>query len=463
LSYTTDIITGSHSFVIICHNQSYVLNERFEPIRGFFMRRSSMIPPLAALPRLLALLLVLSAAAACGSSSAAPALISESVGVVAAAPIADTVAVSATSRAAAAPAEAAAMREPPAQVAMAAPLAAAEPANQRASQFYNGEIVARAEVNVVAEVGGEVLAVAVKVGDHIRAGDLLVTLDRVRLEAQAAQALAGLEAAQAQLDQLTTPAKAADLAAAKAAVSAAAAAYRTVTGGPTEEDLRLAEAQLRAAQAGVTAAQAAYNRVKGDMNIETRTETLQLQQAKLQVEAAQARYDQLTKGATQDVIAGAYARLAQAQAMLKNLENGPDAEQIRALQAQVQQAEAALYLAQMQVSKADIRAPIAGVVSRVATSPGAMAGSGALMVVLFSEEVEVIIPVEELRAPQLQVGQPATIQVAAYPERFYTGEVAIIAPKLDPATRTLRVTIRPTQAASELLPGMFATVELFAP
>jgi HlyD family secretion protein len=324
---------------------------------------------------------------------------------------------------------------------------------------YTGQIVARAEVNVVAEVGGDVLEVAVDVGDRVAAGDLLVRLDSIRLEAQQAQALAALQGAQAQLELLTTPADEADINAAQAAVSAAAA-YQEATSGASDEDLRFAEAQLRSAQAAVTSAQAAYNRVKGDQNIATRPETLQLEQAKLQVQAAQARYDQVAKGATPDIIAGAYAQLAQARARLINLQAGPAAEQVEAVQAQVRQAEAALYLAQLQVSKAEVRALVDGIVARVPTSAGATAGSGSLLVVLLTGGVEVTIPVEETRLPDLQVGQAATIRVDAYPDRVYAGEVAVLAPRVDPATRTLQVTIRPTEEAAGLSPGMFATVEL---
>jgi HlyD family secretion protein len=349
----------------------------------------------------------------------------------------------------------------PAQVAAALP--AADAAVLIAdSALYNGEVVAQHELNLVAEVSGQVLEVLVEVGDEVAAGEPLLRIDNTVLEVQAAQALAGLEAAKAQLDLLTTPAEEADLAAARASVAAASAAYRNATDGATAEDLRLAEAQLRSAQAGVNAAQAAYNRVKGDLNINSRPEALQLQQAKLQVEAAQARYDQVLKGATQDIIAGAYAQLAGAQALLMNLENGAAAEQIQAAEAQVQGAEAALYLAQMQVNKAIIRAPMDGVVARLATSPGAMVGSGALVVVLLSNSVEVTIPVEEMRLPSLQVGQPATIQVAAYLDKVYSGEIVIISPIVDAATRTVEVTIRPTEEAADLSPGMFATVELLS-
>lgn len=329
-----------------------------------------------------------------------------------------------------------------------------------AATLYNGEIVASDEVNVVAEVGGQVLQVLVEVGDRVAAGDPLVQIDRVRLEAQRAQALAALEAAQAQLDLITTPPDEADLAAAQAGVAAASAAYREATKGASAEDLRLAEAQLRSAQAGVTAAQAAYNRVKGDVNIASRPETLQLQQAKLGVQAAQAQYDKVKIGATQDVIAGAYARLAQAQAGLKNLQEGATTEQVEAVAAGVQQAETALFLAQLQLNKATVRAPIDGIVARITTAPGSLASTGAPLIVLLSTQLEVVIPVEELRLPQLRVGQPAVIQVAAYPNQVYAGEVALIAPKLDPATRTVRVTVRPTGDAADLAPGMFATVEL---
>ncbi len=42
------------------------------------------------------------------------------------------------------------------------------------------------------------------------------------------------------------------------------------------------------------------------------------------------------------------------------------------------------------------------------------------------------------------------------------GEVTLVAPELDPATRTVEVTIRPTEDATLLAPGMFATVELLS-
>lgn len=329
--------------------------------------------------------------------------------------------------------------------------------------LYGAEIVADHQVVVAAQVNGQVTDVTVDIGDVVKAGDVLVRIDSSALEAQAAQAKAGLEAAASNLSLLQDPAKAQDLAAAQAAVTAASAAYTRASNGPTDEERRMALAQLMQAQAAVGIAQAAYNVVKGNPNIGMLPQSLQLQQATLAQEAAQAQYDKLMKGATADLVAGAYAQLESARAQLQRLQDGAKPAQVAAAEAQVHAAEYALYLAQLQVSKATVKAPIDGIVSKVQTAAGSLAGPGAPLLTLLSQDVRVTIPVEEARLSQLAIGQPARISVAAYPGRTFAGAVAIVAPELDPATRTVQVTIRPTDDEGLLAPGMSATVELLAP
>jgi multidrug resistance efflux pump len=154
--------------------------------------------------------------------------------------------------------------------------------------------------------------------------------------------------------------------------------------------------------------------------------------------------------------AGAYAQLANARAQLQRLEDGAKPAQIQAVEAQVKAAETALYLAQLQLNKALVTAPVNGVISRVQTSVGSLAAPGAPLLTMLANEVKITIAVEEARLSQLQLGQAALIRVAAYPDRT----VAIIAPELDPSTRTVQVTIRPTGEATGLAPGMSATVEV---
>lgn len=348
---------------------------------------------------------------------------------------------------------------PPAQADQ--PAAAAAPTGPSGS--YAAEIAADQQVAVSAQVGGQVLEVLVDVGDQVKEGDVLARLDSAALEAQRAQALASLEAAKSQLELLQDPAKAQDVAAANAGIEAASAAYNRAANGPTAEEQRMAEAQLRSAQAAVTIAQAAYNRVKGDPNIGMMPQSLQLQQATLAAEGAQAQYDKLMKGATPDQVAAAAAQIASARAGLQKLLDGAKPAQIEAATAQMHAAENALYLATLQVEKATITAPMDGVVSKLQTAAGAMAAPGAPLMTLLSNDVRVTAQVEETLLPVLAPGQPATIRVEAYPDRAFKGTLAFIAPELDPSTRTVAVTVRPDDTPDNgqglLRPGMSATVE----
>ena len=114
------------------------------------------------------------------------------------------------------------------------------------------------------------------------------------------------------------------------------------------------------------------------------------------------------------------------------------------------------YLSQLQLDKTQVRAPIDGIVASVSTALGAMVAPGNPVAVLMSPDVEIVVAVEETRLADLAVGKPATIRVDAYPDREFAGEVVQIAPTLDPATRTVKVTIRPLDGDGALLPGMFA-------
>jgi HlyD family secretion protein len=222
----------------------------------------------------------------------------------------------------------------------------------------------------------------------------------------------------------------------------------------------MAQSQLFQAEAAVRRAQAAYDQVSWNPLIAALPESLQLQQATLALEAAQAQYDKLVKGSSEDIIAEAYAQVAAARAQLQRLEEGPEEAQIQAAEAQVRQAEAALYLAQLQLDKATLRAPIDGIVAQVNLAVGSMALPGSPALRLRSPTVQIVIAVEENRMAQLRIGQAARIFVNAYPGELFEGTLAAIAPQLDPATRTVRVTVRRIGDATQLTPGMFATVEL---
>ncbi len=325
---------------------------------------------------------------------------------------------------------------------------------------YNAEILPEAQVPVVAEVAGQILELNVDMGDHVKIGDVLAQIDTVLAEAQRAQAEAGLQAAQSQLDLATADPEEADLEAARAAVDAAEKGYNRARQGATTEDRKLVFTQVRQAEEMVKLAQAQYDRIAGNPFAGMMPEAYQLQQATFGLEAAQTQYDKVLKGATADVIAGAYAQLAGAKAQLARLEQGAKPAQIKAVEAGVKQAETGLFLAQTQLDKATVKSPIDGVVAQLMTAKGSMAGPGVPLLALLSEDVKLMVSVEELLLTKLYVGQPVIITVDAYPDREFAGEVVIISPALDPATRTIPIIIRPTGDASDLRPGMFAKVIL---
>jgi multidrug resistance efflux pump len=330
-----------------------------------------------------------------------------------------------------------------------------------ASLTYNGEIMADAIVPVVAQTAGQIQEVKVNVGDSVRKGDALVRIDSTVAEAQRAQAQAALELAQSQLELARTQPKKTDLDAAQAAVSAARAGYNRALQGATDEEKRMALAQLRQAEAAVSVYQGQYDRIANNPFAGMMMESLQLQQATLGKEAAQAQYDKVLKGATADQIAAAYAALTGAEAQLARLQRGAEPAQIRAAEAGVKQAEAAVYLAQLQLDKTAVEAPADGFIYKLDAVEGGMAGQGTPLAVIFSHDAKIVIQVEEPRFGEVSVGQPVAIRVDAYPDRTFEGTVSEIAPTFDYATRTVQVTVRAAgEGAADLKPGMFATVTL---
>jgi HlyD family secretion protein len=326
--------------------------------------------------------------------------------------------------------------------------------------LYTGEIEAAEEITLIAEAGSRVIEMEVKEGDPVTAGQLLLRMDTTTLEAQRGHALAALQAAQSQVELLQLHVSEGDIEAARAAVAAAEAAYQALLHGPSEGELVAAQSRLFQAEAALRRAQAAYDQVSWNPLIGTLPESYQLQQAKLDLQAAQAQYDNLTRPVTEEVITQAYAELAAARAALQRLEDGPQVAQIEAAEAEVRLAETELYLAQLQLEKAEVRAPLDAIVAEAYIKVGETPQPGSPVLRLFSPMVKINILVEESRLAKLRTGQPARIRASAFPGQAFEGTVTAIAPQVDPSTRTVRVTIRPTALDTPLAPGMSATVEL---
>ena len=363
-------------------------------------------------------------------------------------------------------------------------------------------------------VSGIVAEVLVHEGDTVKAGEVILRLRNEQPQAAVAQAEAALAGAQAGLDLLQAgpriqeidSAQAAldgaqaglarlqegtmpqEIAAARATLEAASAALQRLYDGPDKNTRIAAESELSNAEAALAAAQAAYDRVEGRPDAGMLPESLQLQQATNNYEAAKARYDSLfaapeayqvaearaqvkqaeanlarmLKPATENEIAGTEAAVRQAEAQLGLMEAGARAEQVAAAQASVDQAQAALDLAEAALADTELRAPFAGTLAALRVAVGEQAPYGTPIAELgdLSQWVVETSDLAELDVTRVQEGQAVTLTFDAVPGLSLRGTVVRIQPLgVDKVGEvTYKVMIHPEQQDARLLWNMTVVV-----
>lgn len=133
--------------------------------------------------------------------------------------------------------------------------------------------------------------------------------------------------------------------------------------------------------------------------------------------------------------------------------------QYKAIQAQVNQAEAALKSAQSSYQDATVTAPIAGIIGKRYLEVGDMASPGMPLVeIVQKDRVKIIFDVTETDLGKIKLGQTARVIVKSYPDHIFEGTVTAISPILDPMTRMATVEVIVDNPGDQLKPGMFAEV-----
>ena len=129
--------------------------------------------------------------------------------------------------------------------------------------------------------------------------------------------------------------------------------------------------------------------------------------------------------------------------------------------AALQAAEADVALAQARLQKTVIRAPLAGVVGLRAVSVGAYVTPGQRIVELADvDPLKVDFRVPELALGALRPGQAIRVTVDALPGKSFEGEIDAIDPIVDVAGRAIRLRASIPNRKRELLPGLFARVQI---
>jgi multidrug resistance efflux pump len=267
-----------------------------------------------------------------------------------------------------------------------------------------GTLAAVDEVTVSSEADGVVSRILHDLGDRVRAGDVLVELDR--------------EKAQYNLEQQ------------RAALARTLAQY----GAPDPQHLPPGEKtpDVQKANADLAQAKQSFDRAS-QLFKRTLVPQQTLDDAATALQSKQASYD----------------------SSLQNAKN---------LQASIAAADAAMKLADRQLRDTYIRAPFDGYVQRRFVNLGQLVkGSGTpvpVMTVVRIDPLRVTGEIPEKMVPWIAVGQPVEVHVDAYPDKVIAGKMSRISPAVNSATRAFPFEALVPNDGALLKPGTFARLSV---
>lgn len=251
------------------------------------------------------------------------------------------------------------------------------------------------EADLGFQIPGRIERIAVREGDDVVSDEELAWLDRRELRAQRQAAAAQADAARARLRELERGFREEEIAQGRAAA-------------------RAAEQRLRDAERDLERARRLY---EGGA-------------------ISQQRLDGASTGLTL-----AESEHERAQEALRVLERGPRPEQIAAQRSQLAQAEAIVDQLDAALEHAIVRAPFDGIVTIRHREPGETAPAGApVLSVMDPDDRWIRIYVREDEVGRLSLGGSAEISADAYPDRTYPGRVVFIADQAEFTPRNVQTT-----------------------
>jgi HlyD family secretion protein len=305
------------------------------------------------------------------------------------------------------------------------------------------------EVDLSFRMPGHVARMAVDEGDYVTQGQLLAELDQVPLSVRRDQAAAQLDEFQARLASLQLAIEmkenllAAHLKQAEAGLSAADARYQSLKRGSRAEEIAEAKAMRDKAKTEFENRRIDYERMKA-LYEQKIVSASQYDAARASQEAALAafnaakeRYKLVKAGPRQESVQEGAANLAGYDAAVLAAEaNRQEVDKMRldhqALQAQRDQAKAALSLAEDELAKSRLYAPFEGtvIVKDVEEMEFVQAGAPVLTVAQLNWVwVRTYIP--ETQLGRVYFGQEADVKSDTFPLTTLPGVVSFISPEAE--------------------------------
>jgi RND family efflux transporter MFP subunit len=290
-----------------------------------------------------------------------------------------------------------------------------------------------------AEVSGYLKTQTVDIGDHVKRGQVLATIDVPELEKQVQRNKAGVAQADARVGQM------------KARVASASADWEAA-----QAEVVHAEANAKSAEAWRRLREKQWGRMKDLFALKSIDERL-VDEAQEHFEAAME-----TVRSAHAAIALAKAKLAAAAAKIQQAE-----ADVREAEAQVGVAQADLEKSQVLVRFATITSPYDGIITQRSQFPGdfvraATGGSShvPLLTVERTDKMRVVVMVPDRDAPYADPGDTALVEVDALPGKKFDAKISRIEGAEDPQTRLMRVEIDVPNPLGKLRRGMYGRVTI---
>src|SRR6266536_421632 len=272
------------------------------------------------------------------------------------------------------------------------------------------------QANVTPKISAPVRRLLVNRGDKVKQGQLLAELENRDLTAAALEGKGNFEQAQSNL--------------------------RTTTASTVPEQVTKAQSDFDAAKEGLDAAK----KLLDNRQLLLREGAL----ARKLVDEAQVAYAQ------------AKAAFDTAQQHLQALQSVGRQEQVKTAAAQVEAAKGRYDSAQAQVSYAEIRSPIAGLVTDRPAYPGEMAQAGTpLLTVMDVSKVVARVNLAQDQTKEIKVGAEATVTPNDGGDAI-NGRVTIVSPAADQNSTTVQVWVQVDNGEGKLRAGEAVKVAIVA-
>lgn len=334
----------------------------------------------------------------------------------------------------------------------------------------------QSSVTIVPKVGGTLEEIRVRLGDRVKEGQVIAKIDSKEYLLGVKQAEAAFSAAETQWNLVKATADTeflSNLAQVQAALKMAQANLDKIRKGAREEEIERADAAYQQALANAETMKKDLNRArdnyeKGAISDQQfdRAE-LQFNVAQAQLAAAKANLDLVKKGAREEDIKVVEAQVEQTQAQLKTLEALREAKsweaKIKGAQAQAEQAEVALGLAKIRLEDCTIKAPISGIISKRFVDVGSMVGpTQPLVSIVDVDTLKLLTHASDEDLNKIKFAQRVEVKVGTYLNQAYEVRETNISPVMDPLSRKIKVNIRIPNPDYLIKPGMFPKIRLLA-